>query len=179
MLTQRQLDAAARRLVRLLEQNGRRIVFAESCTGGLVSATLTRIPGVSEFHCGSAVVYQVATKAHWLHISPEMLKDPGPVSREVARALAEGVLSMTPQADLSAAVTGYLGPHAPPGQDGLVFVAVAVRRPASADVEVSVEKHRLPGDSDRPASRPSGSTRLARQKKAAQIVLESVCARLE
>jgi len=50
-----QLSSEAKRLAQILEEQNRKIVFAESCTGGLVSATLTQIPGISSYHCGSAV----------------------------------------------------------------------------------------------------------------------------
>ena len=123
--------AAARRVARLLKSTGRKVVFAESCTGGLVSGALTRIPGISEHHCGGLVVYRNETKAAYLGISPALLADPGPVSRSVVELMARNVLERTPEADLSAAVTGHLGPNAPAPLDGLVFLAIAVRQPAA------------------------------------------------
>ena len=71
-------------------------MLAESCTGGLAAATLARIPRVSEALCGSAVVYQVETKAQWLQVSRDLLDHPGPVSREVASAMATEVLLIPP-----------------------------------------------------------------------------------
>jgi PncC family amidohydrolase len=119
--------AAARRVAQLLKASGRRVAFAESCTGGLVSGALTAVPGISEFHCGGVVVYRNATKQAYLDIPADMLDDPGPVSRKVAEQMALRVLDRTPEADIAAAVTGHLGPGAPPALDGLVFVAVAWR----------------------------------------------------
>ena len=127
MSSQRRLTQAAERLAGLLRQTNQRIVFAESCTGGLVSAALTRIAGISEFLCGSAVVYRLQTKSKWLGVSPDILEKPGPVSRAVAAAMAEGVLRKTPEAGIAASVTGHLGPDAPRNQDGLIYVAVALR----------------------------------------------------
>ena len=126
--------AAARRVARLLKSTGRKVVFVESCTGGLVSGALTRIPGISEHHCGGMVVYRNETKAAYLDISPALLADPGPVSRPVAELMARTVLERTPEADLSVAVTGHLGPNAPAPLDGLVFVAIAIRQPATVVV---------------------------------------------
>ena len=113
----------------MLQQTGRKVAFAESCTGGLVSGALTKIPGISSYHCGGVVVYRNETKVAYLGISAAMLDDPGPVSREVAEQMAVRVLAKTPEADVSAAVTGHLGPNAPARQDGLVFAAVAWRSP--------------------------------------------------
>lgn len=119
--------AAALALATGLREKGLKIVFAESCTAGLASATLARIPGISEYHCGSAVVYRLDTKHEWLGVSRGLLEDPGPVSKEVAEAMATGVLKKTPEADDAAAITGHLGPNVPAGQDGLVWMAVARR----------------------------------------------------
>lgn len=132
MSDRRNLNRTARQVARLLASRRQKIVFAESCTGGLVSATLTEIPGISEWLCGSAVVYQVATKAAWLGVDEKKLKRPGPVSRVVAEQMAAGVLRETPAATISAAVTGHLGPGAPARQDGLVYVAVQLRSAAAA-----------------------------------------------
>ena len=140
--------AAAQKLAETLQQRRRRIVFAESCTAGLVSATLARIPGISEWHCGSAVVYRLDTKHRWLGVSEAELLNPGPVSRCVAEAMARGVLERTPEADVSVAVTGHLGPQAPPDQDGLVFIAGATRR-TSVDPDQPVDPDK-PVDPDQP-----------------------------
>ena len=111
----------------VLMQKGIKVVFAESCTGGLISATLARVAGISSVHCGSAVVYRLDTKTHWLGVSASMLIDPGPVSEPVAVAMAEGVLSRTPEAEMAVSITGHLGPNAPVNQDGQVFVGIARR----------------------------------------------------
>lgn len=119
--------AAALNLATGLRENGLKIVFAESCTAGLASATLAQIPGISAHHCGSAVVYRLDTKHQWLGVSEALLENPGPVSQEVAEAMATGVLRITPEAYLAASITGHLGPNAPEDQDGLVWMAVAHR----------------------------------------------------
>jgi nicotinamide-nucleotide amidase len=176
-LSERDLTDLARTLVDRLKFLNLRIVLAESCTGGLASALLTRIPGVSEFHCGSAVVYQIATKAEWLGVPKSLLQDPGPVSREVASKMVEGVLAMTPHADIAGAVTGHLGPGAPPRQDGLVYVAFARRGRSRKAVKVSVTRHLLteePGDA---IKNPAGK-RLRRQRSAASHLLSQVLAEL-
>src|SRR5213592_3408594 len=104
------ISSAARRVARLLRQSNRKVVFAESCTGGLVSGALTRIPGISNYHCGGVVVYRNETKIAYLEIPAGILKKPGPVSAEVAKLMAQKVLKKTPEADVAVSVTGYLGP---------------------------------------------------------------------
>ncbi len=124
---------SARRVAKLLAVGGHKVVFAESCTGGLVSGALTRVPGISEFHCGGVVVYRNATKTQYLGIPQSLLDDKGPVSPEVAEQMALRVLEKTPEATIAASVTGHLGPGAPAALDGRVFVGI-VRRSAAPRV---------------------------------------------
>ena len=156
------LESTAEKLARRLAEHEQRVVFAESCTGGLVSATLAEIPGISQWLCGSSVVYREATKRDWLAIAERDIARFTAVSEPVARAMATSVLERTPEADLSASVTGHLGPQAPEGFDGLVFVAVASRIDLRVDV-LAVRSHRL-----------RASTRRQRQTEAAELVLTHV-----
>ena len=126
--------SAARRVARLLARSGRKVVFAESCTGGLVSGALTKIPGISSYHCGGVVVYRIETKQAYLDIPAALLAKHGPVSSEVAEQMALRILDKTPEADVALSVTGHLGPKAPARLDGLVFAAVAWRSPPRAIV---------------------------------------------
>ena len=114
----------------LLESTGEQLVCAESCTAGLVAATLAKWPGISNWLCGSFVVYQTDIKHQWLGIASELLHDPsvGPVSKLVTASLAKEALEKTPSATVSVAVTGHLGPGAPELLDGFVFIALAKRR---------------------------------------------------
>ena len=121
------MPSAARRVARLLKATGLKVVFAESCTGGLVSGALTKIPGISDHHCGGVVVYRNETKQAYLNISAALLADPGPVSAQVAELMARRILEKTPEADLALSVTGHLGPNAPPKLDGHVYSAIAWR----------------------------------------------------
>ncbi len=155
-----------RRLAQLLARTKTKVVFAESCTAGLVSALLGRIAGISEFHCGSAVTYRNATKQQWLHVSAASLEHPGPVSGLVAREMASGVLLNTPEADWSASITGHLGPNAPPDLDGLVYVGIARRvaeAPQASGVSATDSRHQL-----------TSTTRLTRQREAAVLVLSEL-----
>jgi PncC family amidohydrolase len=157
------------RIADLLAATKRRVVFAESCTAGLVAAWLARIPGISDYLCGSAVTYREATKTGWLGIPTAVLEQHTAVSEPVARLMACGVLVNTPEADIAAAVTGHLGPNAPPEQDGLAYVAVAVRSPDSKDVVTALASEcRLVADD-----------RLSRQREAAGRVLECLLEAIE
>jgi nicotinamide-nucleotide amidase len=118
------IASAARRVAKLLAARGHKVVFAESCTGGLVSGALSKIPGISEHHCGGMVVYRNATKKAYLGIPVKLLDNPGPVSEKVAQLMAERVLAMTPEATIAVSVTGLLGPNAPRAVEGGVGVGV-------------------------------------------------------
>src|SRR5262245_51227238 len=100
-----------REIAQRLQHLNRKVVFGESCTAGLVSAMLARVPGISNHLCGSAVTYRSETKAAWLKISKRLLESPGPVSDRVAREMAQQVLRRTPEADLAISITGHLGPN--------------------------------------------------------------------
>lgn len=153
------------------------VVFAESCTAGLISACLARVPGISEFLCGSAVVYQMATKTEWLGIRPEILEREGAVSEKVAIEMAVGVLERTSAATIAASVTGHLGPGAPAGQDGLVYMGIAVR--TGHGFEVQVFRHVLPAQITGVPIANTNSLREWRQWKAVEEVLTRLHQALE
>lgn len=117
----------AQKLVKQLKINNKKIVLAESCTGGMIASLLTRIPGVSEIFCGSLVVYRNETKQKWLNLSPKEIKKHGAVSRNVASKMAAAALQLTPEADISTAITGHLGPTSCPNKEGLLFIGIATR----------------------------------------------------
>ncbi len=117
---------AVSQLHELLKEQDHCIVFAESCTAGLVAASLGRIPGISNWLAGSAVVYQIETKAEWLGVDQTTLKDPGPVSQIVSEQMVRGVLQKTPQATIAASITGHLGPNAPAAEDGRAWSSIGL-----------------------------------------------------
>ena len=129
----------AHRVAELLTERQLKVATAESCTGGLVAGALTAVPGISAWHCGGVVVYRNETKQALLQIPAELLADPGPVSEAVVRLMAERVLAIIREADVSVATTGHLGPNAPPELDGLVWMAVG-RRNGEQSAEVRVER---------------------------------------
>lgn len=100
-------EAAA--LLAELKREGLTLCGAESCTGGLVSAALTAVPGASEAFAGAVVSYAEGAKSRLLGVADAILAGPGPVSEACALAMAEGALKAF-GADLAFAVTGLAGP---------------------------------------------------------------------
>jgi len=88
---------------------GRRIAIAESCTGGLVSAALTEIPGSSDVFEAGYVTYSNAAKVSNLRVSEEVVETFGSVSVATAWAMARGALAAS-DADVAVAITGIAGP---------------------------------------------------------------------
>ncbi len=166
------LLSQARNILQLLEQTNRRIVCAESCTAGLVSASLAGIPGASNWLCGSAVVYRDATKTAWIGVSGGLLSDPdrGAVCEETALRMAEGVLAVTPEASVSISVTGHLGPESPAGLDGVVYIGWAERTPGTLQ-PVIAHCQRVELQSPSPSDHQDLARRAARQVEATQCVL--------
>lgn len=102
------------------------ITTAESCTGGLLSAALTEVPGMSRVFYGGFVTYANEAKVRFLHVDEELIKTHGAVSERVAKAMAEGALHVA-GAELAIAVTGIAGPSGgTPGKPvGTVFIGLA------------------------------------------------------
>jgi nicotinamide-nucleotide amidase len=118
----------ARRLLAACETRGLRLATAESCTGGLIVACLTEIPGSSSVVERGYVTYDDRAKQELLGVPAGTIERVGAVSEEVARAMAEGVLARA-GVDLAIACTGIAGPGGatPKKPVGLVHLAVARR----------------------------------------------------
>ena len=104
------------------------IACAESCTGGLLTSTLTDIPGSSSYVMGSVVSYSNDVKSRILHVSEETLLLHGAVSEETAREMAEGVRQLM-QTDIGVGITGIAGPDGGSAEKpvGLIYIAAADR----------------------------------------------------
>lgn len=118
----------ARQLLDTMRERGLMLVTAESCTGGLISALLTEIPGSSDVVERGFVTYSNAAKASCLGIDPQVIEANGAVSEVVARAMAAGALANS-EADIAVAVTGVAGPGGGSAEKpvGLVHFAAARR----------------------------------------------------
>jgi nicotinamide-nucleotide amidase len=104
-----ELVEAARRVVDANRALGRTFALAESCTGGLVAAAITEIPGSSEVLLGGLVTYSNDSKHDLLKVSNDVLDTFGAVSVATAWSMAQGALEAT-HADIAVAITGIAGP---------------------------------------------------------------------
>jgi nicotinamide-nucleotide amidase len=124
-------DTAYVRAMNLLETaraKGLRLATAESCTGGLVAATLTEIAGASDVFDRGFVTYSNAAKCEMLGVAQSLIDAHGAVSAEVARAMAVGAIDRS-AADIAVAVTGIAGPGGGSAEKpvGLIHFACATR----------------------------------------------------
>ncbi|PZU48633.1 MAG: competence protein [Sphingomonas sp.] len=104
-----ELVALAQKVVEANRAAGRRIATAESCTGGLVAAALTEIPGASDVVDRAFVTYSNEAKTEMLGVSDDILTTLGAVSEATAWAMAQGALSKS-HADVAVAISGIAGP---------------------------------------------------------------------
>jgi nicotinamide-nucleotide amidase len=124
-----------------------RIATAESCTGGLLAARLTELPGSSEYFNGGLVVYANEAKVALAGVPAELIERQGAVSAEVAKALADGARAAL-DADVGVGITGVAGPGGGTEQKPVGLVWVSVTLAASEDPSQVVETTRsinLPG----------------------------------
>lgn len=132
----RELTQHAETVLQRARTAGVMIATAESCTGGLVSALLTEIPGSSDVVDRAFVTYSNEAKTEMLGIPARVIAANGAVSREVAIRMAEHAL-LKSNADIAVSITGIAGPggsaHKPAG---LVHFGLALRdRPGISDVQ--------------------------------------------
>jgi nicotinamide-nucleotide amidase len=121
---------------------GRRIATAESCTGGMLSARLTDLPGSSAYVAGGVVAYANQAKTELLDVAPDLIATHGAVSEPVAEAMAEGALRRF-GADTAVAVTGIAGPTGGTDDKPVGTVCFTVKL---ADGDTTNRTLRLPGD---------------------------------
>jgi nicotinamide-nucleotide amidase len=120
-------DSLAVSLHEALRARGLRMAAAESCTGGLIALRLTTPHGASDVFVASAVTYSNQSKIALAHVPAGLIQSHGAVSPEVARAMAEGIASVT-GAEVAVSTTGNLGPDPMEGKPaGLIHCAVFVR----------------------------------------------------
>lgn len=120
------LVSEARDLLAVARRANAHIVTAESCTGGLIAALLTEIPGSSDVVERGFVTYSNRAKQELLGVPEELLRNHGAVSEPVCRAMAQGALNNA-HAEFSVAVTGIAGPGggSPQKPVGLVYIGAA------------------------------------------------------
>jgi nicotinamide-nucleotide amidase len=132
----KELIDKARAVVEANRKIGRRFALAESCTGGLVSAAITEIPGASDVFYGGIVSYSNEAKINRLKVGSDVIETFGAVSIATAWAMARGTLEAS-GADVAVAVTGIAGPDggSPAKPVGTVVFAKAELGKPADDIE--------------------------------------------
>ena len=127
----------------LLLEKGMTISTAESCTGGLVAATLIKYPGISSVFMEGAVTYSNEAKINRLQVSEETLSKYGAVSEETAKEMASGI-AKTAKTDIGISTTGIAGPGGGTNEKpvGLVYLGLSIKG------KVMCKKLNLEGDRD-------------------------------
>lgn len=153
------MERAERVHNKLIEQK-KRLVVAESCTGGLLMATLTTFSGASEYLLGGFVVYANELKESILQVSHNTLEVSGAVSEECVIEMVQGIFKAT-KADLAIAVSGIFGPFGGTKDKpiGTVWMAIGERNKA-------IRAERIPLKQD--------LTRLAYRKQVVDYLLEAL-----
>lgn len=146
-----ELIEAARRVVEENRDAGLRVAVAESCTGGLVSAALTEIPGCSDMFEAGFVTYANEAKMDMLGVASDVLETFGAVSVATAWAMAQGALQKS-GADIAVAITGIAGPGGG-SEKKPVGTVVFARASRSGDPDDVVADKREFGDLGRGAIR--------------------------
>lgn len=143
----------------LTRLEGKTLATAESCTGGMIGAALTSIPGASKVYKGGIISYWSEVKQNLLNVNPEDLEKLGPVSMQVAGSMAQGARQAL-HADIAISVTGLAGPD---GDEfgrpvGTVFVGF------DSGAETIVKRYCFEGDRN--------SIRNQAAKAALELILE-------
>lgn len=133
---------SAEKLLEICRDSGLRLATAESCTGGLIAASLTEVAGSSDVFERGFVTYSNESKIELLGVPAALIEKHRAVSEQVARAMAAGALENS-RADISVAVTGIAGPGGGAADKpvGLVYIAAARR-----GGPVTVQRNRFDGD---------------------------------
>lgn len=123
----RSVEVINKKVAQILNQYRMRLAVAESCTGGLLAAKITDLPGSSEYFSGGIVAYANDVKVNLLGVKTETIEKYGAVSSPCAREMAKGVKERL-GADCGIAITGIAGPGGatPDKPVGLVYFGIAI-----------------------------------------------------
>jgi len=162
MLLKPSCKEIAARLGKKLHAKSLTIATAESCTGGLIGAAITSVPGSSVWFRGGIIAYDNAIKTSLLKIPASTLKRYGAVSEETVSAMAAGAAHIL-GTDCAVAVSGIAGPNGGTEEKpvGLVYIGAYYHN------KIDVNKHQFPGD------------RESVREQTAETALEKVIALIE
>jgi len=139
-----ELREAAEHALAACRKKGLKLVTAESCTGGLISAALTAISGSSDVVDRAFITYSNEAKREMIGVPWDAILGHGAVSEYVARAMARGALSLS-NAQIAVSVTGVAGPGGGSAEKPVGLVHFGAVR---AGHESIAERHVFPGDRD-------------------------------
>jgi nicotinamide-nucleotide amidase len=159
-----ELTAKAQDLLSVCLAHGVRVATAESCTGGLVAAALTAIPGSSQVFERGFIAYANEAKSDMLGVAQELIAAHGAVSEPVARAMAEGAIGHS-RAVAALSVTGIAGPDGGTAAKPVGTVHVAAALDGAPTLH---ERHLFAGDRD--------AVRLQSALAAMELLLQRLCA---
>jgi nicotinamide-nucleotide amidase len=131
------IDAQVARLLQ-----GHRLALAESCSGGLMAARITAVPGASDYLAGGVVAYSNEAKSELLDVDPKLIESEGAVSPQVAAAMSEGALRRF-EADVAVSITGIAGPDGGSDEKPVGYVCLDARL---ADGTALARDPVIPGD---------------------------------
>jgi nicotinamide-nucleotide amidase len=137
------LVEAARRVIDANRAAGRTVAVAESCTGGLVGAALTEIPGSSDVLIASIVSYANEAKVSLLGVGSDIIETFGSVSVATAWAMARGMMERS-GADVAVAITGVAGPHGGTEKKPVGTVVFAKAIKGSSPDDIDAQKRHFP-----------------------------------
>ena len=138
--------ALAQALGQALLQKGWMLVSAESCTGGLLGASITDIGGSSQWFERGFVTYSNAAKVAHLNVSEETLERHGAVSEETAMEMAAGALATSPDAHVAVSTTGVAGPGGGTPGKPVGMVCFGFARRAEGGITVRAATRLFEGD---------------------------------
>ncbi len=136
-----QKDVYAYIVYKLIE-NDIKISTAESCTGGLLSATLIKYSGVSSIIQGNLITYSNEIKEAWLGVDPGTLKEHGAVSKECVAQMLEGALNVS-NSDISVAISGIAGPTGGSSEKPVGTVYIGAKETKDNTI---IKRYHLKGD---------------------------------
>ena len=161
----------ANRLLGALGRKGLSLAVAESCSGGMLGAAVTAVPGASDVFVGGVVAYSNQVKESLVGVSAAALEGDGAVSRAVAEQMSEGVRGVT-RADVGIAITGIAGPGGGTSEKPVGTVWISVAAPAGT---VTESRHFHGSRDDVREASVDAALRLARRSaEAGQLHEESL-----
>jgi len=126
----KELEITAQELINVCKIKNLKLGTAESCTGGLISATITSISGSSAIYDLGYITYSNQSKVDLLKVNQKDIEQHGAVSKEVCSQMSSNLIHLNPSIDLSIAVSGIAGPKSDETKKevGLVYIAISANR---------------------------------------------------